>query len=68
MEHKHTVGSTLLLLTLDDPVALDRPAHHPGTRAVLGAHISPLVGIHLFGVLLASSYLSVFALCALLPV
>ena len=45
MEHKRTVGSTLLLLTLDDPVALDRPAHHPGTRAILSPKLGERHGL-----------------------
>jgi len=45
VEHKQTVGSTLLLLTLDDPVALDRQAHHPGTRAILGPKLGESHGL-----------------------
>ena len=45
MEHKRAVGSTLLLLTLDDPVALDRPARHPGARAVLGSKLGERHGL-----------------------
>ena len=45
MEHKHTVGSTLLLLTLDDPVALDRLARHPGARAVLDSKLGERHGL-----------------------
>jgi hypothetical protein len=45
MEHRQTVGSTLLLLTLDDSVALDRPAHHPGARAVFGTKLGDRHGL-----------------------
>ena len=45
VEHKQTVGSTLLLLTLDDPVALDRPARHPGVRALFSTKLGDCHGL-----------------------
>ena len=45
VEHKQTVGSTLLLLTLDDSVALERPARHPGARAVFGTKLGERHGL-----------------------
>jgi hypothetical protein len=45
VEHRQTVGSTLLLLTLDDSVKLDRQACHPGARAVFDTKLGERHGL-----------------------
>jgi len=45
VEHRQTVGSALVLLTLDDSMALDRPARHPGAQAVFGTKLGERHGL-----------------------
>jgi hypothetical protein len=44
VEHRQTVGSALLFLTLDDSVTLDKPARHPGARTVFGTKLGECHG------------------------